>query len=401
MPLAGWCAGFLSFGGEARERFAAYAHGRFSTKPAADHASLLPRYLLHADLMHQPCLEKELCMRKRFVSLLAVIGAFLLVPSVRAQDTRQPNILVIMGDDIGQTNVSASRRGLLGCTTPNLDRLANEGGVFVNYDGQQSCTAGRAAFILGQSPFRTGLTKVGLPGAPVGIQQEDPTIAEFLKPLGYMTGQVGKKPLGDKDEFLPTNHGVDEFFGNLYHLNAEEEPEPEDYPKAPEFRKRFGPHGVLKATADGKITDTGPLTKKRMETVDEEFLAATKDFIDRSHKANKPFFVWFNSTRMHIFTHRKPASKGKTGLGLQADGMVEHDGHVGELLKQLVLYAQQMHVPRTISDALLAVPPDRGKRLSAAELATHGINARDAGALEERRARSQETGCGFGKLLTC
>jgi arylsulfatase len=267
--------------------------------------------------------------------LLALIGAFLLVPSVQAQDTRKPNILVIMGDDIGQTNVSAYSRGLMGFSTPNIDRIANEGGAFVNYYGQQSCTAGRAAFILGQSPFRTGLTKVGMPGAPVGIQKEDPTIAEFLKPLGYMTGQFGKNHLGDKDEFLPTNHGFDEFFGNLYHLNAEEEPEHEDYPKDPEFRKRFGPRGVLKATADGKVEDTGPLTKKRMETVDEEFLAATKDFIDRSHKANKPFFVWFNSTRMHIFTHLKPGSKGKTGLGIQADGMVEHDSHVGELLKQL------------------------------------------------------------------
>jgi arylsulfatase len=274
-------------------------------------------------------------MRKRVLSLLALICAFLLAPSVHAQDTRRPNILVIMGDDIGQTNVSAYSRGLMGFTTPNIDRIANEGGVFVNYYGQQSCTAGRAAFILGQSPFRTGLTKVGMPGAPVGIQKEDPTIAEFLKPLGYMTGQFGKNHLGDRDEFLPTNHGFDEFFGNFYHLNAEEEPEHEDYPKDPEFRKRFGPRGVLKATADGKVEDTGPLTKKRMETVDEEFLAATKDFIDRSHKAGKPFFVWFNSTRMHIFTHLKPGSKGKTGLGTQADGMVEHDGHVGELLKQL------------------------------------------------------------------
>jgi arylsulfatase len=274
-------------------------------------------------------------MQTRFLSLVALIGAFLLVPLAHAQDTRKPNILVIFGDDIGQTNISAYSRGLMGFTTPNIDRIANEGGVFVNYYGQQSCTAGRAAFILGQSPFRTGLTKVGMPGAPVGIQKEDPTIAEFLKPLGYATGQFGKNHLGDRDEFLPTNHGFDEFFGNLYHLNAEQEPEHEDYPKDPEFRKRFGPRGVLKATADGKVEDTGPLTKKRMETVDEEFLAAAKDFIDRNHKANKLFFVWFNATRMHIFTHLKPGSKGKTGLGIQADGMVEHDGHVGELLKQL------------------------------------------------------------------
>lgn len=255
--------------------------------------------------------------------------------NAKADAGKKPNILVIFGDDIGQTNISAYSRGLMGFTTPNIDRIANEGGVFVNYYGQQSCTAGRAAFILGQCPFRTGLTKVGMPGAAVGIQREDPTIAEFLKPLGYATGQFGKNHLGDKDEFLPTNHGFDEFFGNLYHLNAEEEPENPDYPKDPEFRKRFGPRGVIKSSADGKITDTGPLTKKRMETVDEEFLAASKDFIDRSVKANKPFFCWFNATRMHIFTHLKPASKGKTGLGIQADGMTEHDGMVGEILKQL------------------------------------------------------------------
>lgn len=264
----------------------------------------------------------------RMVSLLSLAG-----PAIAAET--KPNILVIFGDDIGQTNISAYSRGLMGFTTPNIDRIANEGGTFVNYYGQQSCTAGRAAFILGQSPFRTGLTKVGMPGAPVGIQKEDPTIAEFLKPLGYMTGQFGKNHLGDRDEFLPTNHGFDEFFGNLYHLNAEEEPEQEDYPRDPEFRKRFGPRGVLHAVADGKIDDTGPLTRKRMETADEEFLAATKDFIGRSHKAGKPFFVWFNATRMHIYTHLKPGSKGKTGLGIQADGMVEHDSHVGELLKQL------------------------------------------------------------------
>src|SRR5262245_61358910 len=197
----------------------------------------------------------------------------------------KPNILVIFGDDIGQSNISAYSRGLMGFFTPNIDRIGAEGGVFVNYYGQQSCTAGRAAFILGQCPFRTGLTKVGLPGAAVGIQKEDPTIAEFLKPLGYMCGQFGKNHLGDRDEFLPTAHGFDEFFGNLYHLNAEQEPENEDYPKDPEFKKKFGPRGVLKCTSDGKITDTGPLTKKRMETVDEEFLAAAKDFIERSHKA--------------------------------------------------------------------------------------------------------------------
>ena len=248
---------------------------------------------------------------------------------------KKPNILVIFGDDIGLWNLSVWNRGMMGFKTPNIDRIANEGALFTDYYGQQSCTAGRAAFITGQSPFRTGLTKVGMPGAKIGLQKEDPTIAEILRPLGYATGQFGKNHLGDRDEFLPTNHGFDEFYGNLYHLNAEEEPEHEDYPKNPEFKKRFGPRGVIKSSADGKIEDTGPLNIKRMETVDEEFLAATKDFIQRQNKASKPFFVWFNSTRMHINTHLKPASKGKTGLGIQGDGMVEHDGQVGELLKLL------------------------------------------------------------------
>ena len=199
----------------------------------------------------------------------------------------------------------------------------------------KSCTAGRAAFITGQSPIRTGLTKVGLPGADIGLRPQDPTIAEMLRPLGYATGQFGKNHLGDKDEFLPRKHGFDEFFGNLYHLNAEEEPENPDYPKDPAFKKKFGPRGVIHSYADGRIQDTGPLTKKRMETVDEEFLAAALDFMDRQHKANKPFFCYFNSTRMHVFTHLKPESDGKTGLGLYPDDMVEHDGHVGQLLKKL------------------------------------------------------------------
>jgi arylsulfatase len=248
---------------------------------------------------------------------------------------KKPNILVIMGDDIGWYNPSIYHRGDMGYWTPNIDRIGKEGAMFTCWYGQQSCTAGRAAFITGQSPIRTGLTKVGLPGADLGLRPEDPTIAEILKNLGYATGQFGKNHLGDKDEFVPTNHGFDEFFGNLYHLNAEEEPENPDYPKSPEFRKRFGPRGVLKATADGKIEDTGPLSKKRMETVDEEFLAAALDFIDRQHKANKPFFCWFNSTRMHVNTHLKKESEGKTGLGLYVDGMVEHDGHVGAILKKL------------------------------------------------------------------
>src|SRR5262245_23975299 len=247
----------------------------------------------------------------------------------------KPNILMIMGDDVGWFNPSIYHRGIMGYRTPNIDRIGKEGAMFTDWYGQQSCTAGRAAFITGQSPIRTGLTKVGLPGADVGLQAEDPSVAEILKPLGYASGQFGKNHLGDNDEFLPTNHGFDEFFGNLYHLNAEEEPENVDYPKNPEFRKRFGPRGVLHTYADGKIEDTGPLTRKRMETVDAEFLAAALDFIDRQHKAGKPFFCYFNSTRMHIFTHLKESSMGVTGVGLYADGMVEHDGHVGQLLKKL------------------------------------------------------------------
>ncbi len=247
----------------------------------------------------------------------------------------RPNILVIMSDDVGITNISAYSRGMVGYRTPNIDRLAREGMIFTDYYAEQSCTAGRSAFITGQHPVRTGLTKVGLPGANLGLRAEDPTIAELLKPLGYMTGQFGKNHLGDRDEFLPHNHGFDEFFGNLYHLNAEEEPEEEDYPKNPEFRKRFGPRGVIKASADGKVEDTGPLTRKRMETVDEEFLAASQDFIERAHRAQKPFFVWFCPSRMHFYTHLKPESKGVTGQGIYADGMVEHDGHVGKLLDLL------------------------------------------------------------------
>lgn len=213
----------------------------------------------------------------RLAQLTVLVLATMAV-SVSAQDTdKKPNILVIFGDDIGQSNISAYSRGLMGFTTPNIDRIGSEGGVFVTYYGQQSCTAGRAAFITGQCPFRTGLTKVGLPGSPIGLQKEDPTIAEFLKPLGYATAQFGKNHLGDQDRYLPTAHGFDEFFGNLYHLNAEEEPENPDYPKDPDFKKKYGPRGVLHSYADGKIEDTGPLTTKRMETVDEEFLAAAKD----------------------------------------------------------------------------------------------------------------------------
>ncbi|GGF58759.1 sulfatase [Azorhizobium oxalatiphilum] len=242
---------------------------------------------------------------------------------------------MIFGDDIGISQISAYTMGLMGYRTPNIDRIANEGALFTDSYGQQSCTAGRASFILGQEPFRTGLLTIGMPGDPHGIVDWMPTIADVMKTKGYATGQFGKNHLGDQDQHLPTNHGFDEFFGNLYHLNAEEEPEGYFYPKDPEFRKKYGPRGVIRSSADGKMEDTGPLNTKRMETVDEEFLTAAKDFIDRQHKASKPFFVWFNATRMHVFTHLKAESNGKTGKGLHADGMAEHDGHVGQLLKQL------------------------------------------------------------------
>ena len=270
--------------------------------------------------------------------LTAAIGIVSLTVGLATPSSAQeskPNILVIWGDDIGQFNVSAYNMGMMGYRTPNIDRIAREGVIFTDWYGQQSCTAGRAAFITGQSPIRTGLTKVGLPGAPEGMQKEDPTIAGLLKPLGYMTGQFGKNHLGDRNEMLPTAHGFDEFFGNLYHLNAEEEPEHPDYPKNPEIKKRFGPRGVIKSSADGRIEDTGPLTKKRMETVDEEVTTAALDFMDRAHAAKKPFFLWWNSTRMHIFTHLKEESQGKTGRGIYADGMVEHDAMVGQLLDKL------------------------------------------------------------------
>ncbi|UEM07430.1 arylsulfatase (plasmid) [Skermanella rosea] len=251
------------------------------------------------------------------------------------QQDGQPNILVIWGDDIGWYNISAFNLGVMGYKTPNIDRIAREGALFTDWYGQQSCTAGRAAFITGQAPVRTGLTKVGLPGAEIGLRMEDPTLAGLLKSRGYMTAQYGKNHLGDRDEHMPTNHGFDEFFGNLYHLNAEEEPENEDYPKDPAFKKKYGPRGVIRATAGGTIEDTGPLTRKRMETVDEEVTAGALDFLDRATTAGKPFFLWWNSTRMHVFTRLKPESRGRTGIGIYPDGMVEHDGHVGQLLKKL------------------------------------------------------------------
>ncbi|HEY8290782.1 MAG TPA: arylsulfatase [Acetobacteraceae bacterium] len=282
----------------------------------------------------------------------AVMAASALVPAAQAQTNRQPaatpatgsagnggkpNIVVIFGDDIGITNLSCYSFGMMGYHTPNIDRIAKEGLMFTDYYGEQSCTAGRSAFITGQSVFRTGLSKVGTPGADIGISKEDPTIAELLKPLGYATGQFGKNHLGDKDEFLPTNHGFDEFYGNLYHLNAEEEPELPDYPKDPAFRKRWGPRGVIHSFADGRIEDTGPLTKKRMETIDDDIAARSADFIDRQVKAKKPFFVWVNFTHMHLRTHAKPSSVGQAGpdQDIYHDVMIDHDKNVGTVLAKI------------------------------------------------------------------
>jgi len=271
--------------------------------------------------------------------LFAVIALLVLVAGPAHAQQRKPNILVIWGDDIGTWNISFNNRGMMGYKTPNIDRIAKEGLSFTDYYGQQSCTAGRAAFLGGNVPVRTGMTKVGLPGAKEGWQKTDVTIATVLKSQGYATGQFGKNHQGDRDEHLPTMHGFDEFLGNLYHLNAQEEPENLDYPKNPEFRKKYAPRGVIHSWAnpDGtqRIEDTGPLTKKRMETVDEETLVAAKDFIRRQHKAGKPFFCWWNGTRMHFRTHVKAEHRGISGQDEYSDGMVEHDLHVGQLLKLL------------------------------------------------------------------
>ena len=264
--------------------------------------------------------------------VLALVAA----ATLSAQD--KPNILVIWGDDIGQGNISVFTKGVMGYRTPNIDRIANEGMIFTDYYGEQSCTAGRSSFIMGQSVFRTGLSKVGLPGADLGMRIEDPTIAVLLKDRGYTTGQFGKNHLGDQDAMLPTNHGFDEFFGNLYHLNAEEEPENEDYPNPeqfPNFREQFGPRGVIHSYADGRIEDTGPLTKLRMETVDDETTAAAIRFIREADEAGTPFFVWWSGTRMHFRTHVKEELRGISGQDTYSDGMVEHDMHVGLFLDLL------------------------------------------------------------------
>jgi arylsulfatase len=291
-------------------------------------------------------------LRSMLLGSFAVVAAATVFNApAGAQQQQKPNILVIWGDDIGQFNISAYNMGMMGYRTPNIDSIGQQGAIFTDWYGQQSCTAGRAAFITGQSPIRTGLTKVGLPGAPEGLKKEDPTLAELLKPQGYVTGQFGKNHLGDRNDMLPTVHGFDEWLGNLYHLNAEEEPENVDYPKNPNFKAQFGPRGVMHCFATDlddttvdprfgkmgkqKCEDTGPLTKKRMETVDEEVTASAIKFMDRAVQEKKPFFVWWNSSRMHVFTHLKKESEGKTGFGVYADGMVEHDAQVGELLAEL------------------------------------------------------------------
>ncbi|MEM6675002.1 MAG: arylsulfatase [Planctomycetota bacterium] len=271
------------------------------------------------------------------VPVLAGLAAPAETPPIEAAAPAQqkPNILVIWGDDVGVHNISAYNHGIMGYRTPNIDRIAREGAMFTDSYAQQSCTAGRASFILGQHPFRTGLLTIGMPGSDHGIPGWAPTIADLLKEQGYTSGQFGKNHLGDQDEHLPTNHGFDEFYGNLYHLNAEEEPETYYYPKDPAFRAKYGPRGVIRSYADGRIEDTGPMTRKRMETADEDFVGSAIDFIERAHAADKPFFCWASTTRMHVWTRLKEEAQGRTGVGLYPDGMVEHDDHVGLLLDKL------------------------------------------------------------------
>ncbi len=276
---------------------------------------------------------------RKFILMVSAIFVALTLAAGSAFAAKKPNILVIWGDDIGWFNISAYNHGMMGYKTPNIDRIAKEGALFTDWYGEQSCTAGRSAFITGQSGFRTGNLKVGLPGAKEGLQARDVTLAQLLKAQGYMTAQFGKNHLGDADETLPTVHGFDEFFGSLYHLNAEQEPENPDYFKDPALKKKFGTRGVIHSWAlpggAQRIESTGPLTIKRMETIDEEVTKASLDYLEKAKKANKPFFLWWNSTRMHIWTHLKKESQGVTGLGIYPDGMVEHDAMVGQLLDKL------------------------------------------------------------------
>ncbi len=298
-------------------------------------------------------------MRKFF--LLSAI--LMLAVALNAQKNKKPNFLIIWGDDIGWSNISKYNHGMMGYKTPNIDRIANEGAMFTDWYAQQSCTAGRAAFILGQHPFRSGLLTIGMPGSKQGIQDNQATIAELLKPLGYTSGQFGKNHLGDRDEHLPTNHGFDEFYGNLYHLNAEEEPETYYYPKNKEFHEKYGPRGVLRSTSDGPIRDTGPMTRKRMETADDEFTDAALEFIEKAHKEGKPFFVWLSATRMHVWTRLKEESIGVTGIGLYPDGMVEHDKQIGRVLaklEELGIYDNTMIMYSTDNGAEKFTWPDGG-----------------------------------------
>ncbi|MBL7175744.1 MAG: arylsulfatase [Desulfobacteraceae bacterium] len=276
-------------------------------------------------------------MQKIRVKIVIIASLLAFLSCVAVAQAEKPNIVIIWGDDIGQSDISAYTMGLMGFQTPNIDRVAKGGMIFTDYYAEQSCTAGRASFITGQSGFRTGLTKVGMPGAKLGMRMEDPTLAELLKPLGYATAQFGKNHLGDLDDMLPSNHGFDEFYGPLYHLNASEEPELPDYPKNPEFLKKYGPRGVIHSFADGRIEDTGPLTKKRMETIDDDFAARSAEFIEKQHKAGKPFFVWVNFTHMHFRTHAKPESVGQAGRwqGIYHDVMIDHDKNVGTVLDKL------------------------------------------------------------------
>ncbi|TRX61583.1 arylsulfatase [Carboxylicivirga sp. M1479] len=309
-------------------------------------------------------------MKKILLFTAALVIGFTLLAQKK---NKKPNFLVIWGDDIGWSNISKYNHGMMGYKTPNIDRIANEGAMFTDWYAQQSCTAGRAAFVLGQHPFRTGLLTIGMPGSKQGIKDNQATIAELLKPLGYTSGQFGKNHLGDRDEHLPTNHGFDEFYGNLYHLNAEEEPETYYYPKNKEFHEKYGPRGVIHSTADGPIKDTGPMTRKRMETADDEFTDAAIKFIEKAHQEGKPFFVWLSATRMHVWTRLKEESIGVTGIGLYPDGMVEHDKQIGRVLaklEELGIYDNTMIMYSTDNGAEKFTWPDGGTTPFAGEKGT-------------------------------